>query len=61
MSYKLEPHNHSGKICGKTYCTKCGLVYLNNEFSRWYARMGCNADEHPNYKLQRDKAGGAAQ
>jgi len=32
--YKMEPHNMEGKICGKTYCVKCGLVSLNNQISK---------------------------
>jgi hypothetical protein len=48
--YKFIPHNLKGRVCGKHYCVKCGLVALNNHFSRWSVDMGCNSEYHPQYK-----------
>lgn len=55
--YKMEPHSPKGLIVGKAYCVKCGLVYLNNDFTRWAIRVGCNNEEHPDYKRMRAKTG----
>lgn len=51
--YTYEPHNFSGKVTGKSYCVKCGLIALNNDFSRWSVDKGCNSDLHPQYKSKR--------
>jgi len=56
--YKMEDHVFSYRICGKLVCQRCGLVALNNNFTRWSIRMGCRSEDHPNYKSQRNKAGG---
>lgn len=47
--YKFEPHNPKGKIVGKDYCVKCGLLYLRNEFTQWAIKMGCNNEDHPQH------------
>jgi hypothetical protein len=59
-TYKFKPHNFSSglKAGGKSYCSCCGLVALNNDFSRWSVRMGCFSDVHPEYKNKRKRAGG---
>lgn len=54
--YKYEPHNFNGTIAGKKYCLKCGLVALNNSFTKWGIDKGCNNKEHPGYENQRKKA-----
>lgn len=56
--YKFKPHNFNAgkKAGGKPYCAICGLVGLNNEFTRWSIKMGCFSDLHPQYKNQRAKA-----
>jgi hypothetical protein len=41
-------------------CRKCGLIYLNNPFSQWAVRMGCNNDQHPQYEHMRTTLGGKA-
>ena len=56
--YKMEPHSFQGRVGGKAYCTRCGLISLNNEFTRWSTEKGCLSDLHPSYKSQRNKAGG---
>jgi hypothetical protein len=58
QKYKMELHSMSGRINNKSYCSKCGLIALNNNFSRWSVDKGCNSELHPSYKSQRKKAGG---
>lgn len=53
-SYKYEPHNFSGRVGGKQYCVKCGLVALNNPFSDWSIEKGCLSELHPQYKSKRN-------
>lgn len=53
--YKYEGHNFSRSVCGKPYCVKCGLVALNNDFSRWSVDKGCLSHLHPSYKSQKRK------
>lgn len=55
-SYKMISHSFNKRIVRKQYCSKCGLLSLNNEFSRWAVKMGCNNIDHPAYKSQRNKA-----
>lgn len=57
--YKMEPHNYSSgrKAGGKPVCSRCGLVALNNEFSRWSVGVGCLSELHPQYSRQRKRAG----
>lgn len=38
---------------GKAVCKHCGLIKLNNPFSDWCVRNGCDAEDHPNYKTIR--------
>jgi hypothetical protein len=49
--YKMEAH-HWIAMKGLSYavCKKCGLVNLKNELTRWCVKMGCNHDDHPQYK-----------
>jgi hypothetical protein len=55
--YKMEPHGPWVQGSYKTHCINCGLVRLNNDFTNWAIRMGCNNSDHPNYELQRRKSG----
>ncbi|AHX01079.1 hypothetical protein M316_0014 [Nitrincola phage 1M3-16] len=57
-AYKMEHHQFNGRVGGKAYCTRCGLVSLNNSFTRWAADKGCLNELHPSYKSQRNKSGG---
>ena len=59
QDYKFEPHNMKGKLCGKTYCLKCGLVALNNKISEWCIAKGCHAEDHPQYKSKLLSSSGA--
>lgn len=52
-TYKYEPCSLTKTIAGKPYCSKCGTVYLNNEFSRWSIDKGCLSDIHPSFKAKR--------
>lgn len=49
-SYKMVPHNFGGKVVGKSYCLKCGLIALNNPLSRWATEKGCLNELHPSYR-----------
>lgn len=52
--YKMEEHAFiTNSRIGKGVCRKCGLVALNNEFTQWSIRMGCNSEEHPSYQSKR--------
>lgn len=51
--YKLEHHEFKRRAAGKQYCTYCGLFALNNEFTQWSVRMGCNHKDHPQYESKR--------
>ena len=54
--YKFKAHSFTKRVAGKQYCSNCGLVSLNNDFTRWAVRMGCYNEAHPGYKSQRKKA-----
>lgn len=56
-AYKFEPHIFRTDIRagGKQYCLNCGLLSLNNEFSRWSVRMGCLNESHPDYEKIRSR------
>jgi len=55
--YKYIPHGPwvPLKGAGKTYCVGCGLVRLNNAFTRWAIDKGCNNEDHPQHNLHRKK------
>lgn len=55
--YKFEAHSFTKKVRGSAYmfCSKCGTVMMKNDFSLWWQRMGCNAQDHPNYSNERSK------
>lgn len=54
----IEFHVFNKRLKGMPYliCSKCGMVKLNNPFSVWCAKMGCDHEEHPDYNNQRNKA-----
>lgn len=56
-AYKFEAHVFKTDIRagGKQYCLKCGLVALNNDFTTWSIRMGCNSESHPDYQKVRNR------
>jgi len=53
--YEYEAHSWTGTIVGKKVCGKCGLIRLNNEFTAWAIKVGCQNDLHPAYKANRRK------
>lgn len=57
--YKMEPHSFKEecRIVGKPYCSKCGLVALNNDFTRWSIDKGCLSELHPQYNSKRKMTG----
>ena len=48
-TYKMVGHSFNKTISGKSVCSNCGLIVLNNEFTRWCIEKGCYADLHPQY------------
>ena len=40
--YTLEGHNFNWVVAGKTFCSKCGLMYSQNAFTQWAIDKGCN-------------------
>jgi hypothetical protein len=54
-AFKKENHRFDGKIAGKTYCTKCGLIFLNNKFTEWAVAKGCNNEDSPEYERARKR------
>lgn len=56
MSYTYEAHSfQKRKGMPQLVCVHCGLVNLNNDFTRWAIRMGCNNNEHPDLQKMRHK------
>lgn len=51
--YTFEPHKFERRAGGKVFCTFCGLFQLNNDFTAWSMRMGCNHRDHPGYANKR--------
>jgi hypothetical protein len=54
-TYEMEPHNFKDgvKVGGKVFCLHCGLIALNNPFTRWAIDKGCLANLHPDYQRMR--------
>lgn len=48
--YKHVPHSFQRTVAGKSYCTNCGLLTLNNPFTNWAIDKGCLNELHPSYK-----------
>jgi hypothetical protein len=56
MTYTYEAHSpQKRKNIPWPICKYCGLVYLNNDFTRWAVKMGCNNNDHPGYAAARLK------
>lgn len=51
MTFEPDPHRFVklGRL-PFVVCIKCGLVRLNNRFTQWAIKNGCNNDEHPQYQ-----------
>lgn len=54
-SYQMKAHMWKKVIAGKQVCQSCGLVALNNDFTRWSIEKGCYSDLHPEYKSARKR------
>ncbi len=50
QAYKMDPH-HFGVMRRLPWlrCKHCGLLTLRNPLTEWCIRMGCNANDHPEY------------
>lgn len=56
VPYEMVGHQWTPlKHVGKQYCKNCGCVALNNPFTEWCIRMGCNNKDHPQYESMRHK------
>lgn len=54
MIFQVNPH----KFCKRKYvpwlvCQGCGLIALRNPFSEWCVKMGCDYEDHPDFKNKR--------
>lgn len=49
-TYQMKGHSFNKNVSGKSYCSNCGLIALNNDFTRWCIDKGCYADLHPQYE-----------
>ena len=50
VKYEMIEHEWQLKVCGKQVCSGCGLVALNNDFTRWAISKGCMNHLHPDFK-----------
>ena len=50
QKYTMVAHSFTKRMVGKPMCSNCGMLKLNNTFSRWAVDKGCNNDLHPAYK-----------
>ena len=56
FEYEYEPHHFvKRKLMPWQFCQKCGLVTLNNPFTRWSIDKGCNSRFHPSYEHAKKK------
>ena len=56
IKYEYEPHSfRKTKSLSWPICQHCGLVAINNGFTRWSVDKGCNSRYHPSYKSIRSK------
>jgi ribosomal protein S27AE len=50
ITYKMVGHSfRSSKHVPKQFCSNCGLLNLNNKFTRWAIGKGCYNEFHPGY------------
>jgi len=56
ITYKMVGHTwRTSKNMSKQFCSGCGLVSLNNSFTRWSIDKGCLNEYHPGYKAARKR------
>lgn len=49
-AYVFEAHHFARMKCvAYLRCKHCGLLTLRNVLTEWCTRMGCNANDHPEY------------
>jgi hypothetical protein len=48
-----QGHTFDREIVGKAYCSYCGLLKLNNKFTQWAIKIGCDNRNHPDYEKKR--------
>lgn len=54
-TYQMKGHSFSKLVSSKPVCISCGLIALNNDFSKWCIDKGCYADLHPQYESVRKR------
>jgi len=53
-AYKFEAHHfEKRKRIQWQVCSKCGLIALRNDFTRWAIKKGCNNEDHPEFARRR--------
>ena len=51
LTYSYERHKPIKlKNTPWLYCQYCGLLYLNNQATKWCIRMGCNYIYHKDFR-----------
>ncbi len=54
--FKFESHApKKRKNISWPVCSGCGLIYLNNDFTAWAIKKGCNNQDHDDYEKERLK------
>lgn len=53
--YTMISHSWKRLVAGKQVCNTCGLVALNNEFTRWAIDKGCDNHLHPEYERVKNR------
>ena len=58
MNYIFEAHSPIKiKVIPWLFCKYCGLIFLNNELTKWCIKMGCNHEDHMQYTTKVNKGG----
>ena len=56
IDYEYVPHNFvKRKFMPWSFCQGCGLLSLNNLFTEWAIKKGCDNYYHPSYRSTRSK------
>lgn len=56
ITYKMVGHTwKSSKHIPKQFCSGCGLLRLNNDFTRWSIDKGCLNEFHPGFLSARKR------
>ena len=55
FTYAFEQHSPiKTKGFPWIHCKHCGLLYLNNKFTKWAIKKGCLNNYHKDYKRMRN-------